>query len=331
MEIKYNTQKQVWNRYILDHNPWSIFQLFEWGEIHEKVKGSVYRITFEDHGAVIGQAQVLVVKAKRGTFLHVRHGPVFADFAPELFQAFKNELIKVAQKEKAWFIRISPMISDSSVNNEFMRTSGFIPSPMHAMDAEVCWVLDLNKSEDELLSNMRKTTRYLVRQAEKVGVQIHKSTQIKDFMSLYSVTAERHKFVTHKGVEHEYDLFQKEDKVLLLTATHEKKLIASALILFLGKQAIYHHGASIPSKIPASYLLQWYAIKEAKRRKCEIYNFWGIAPFDKPKHPWRGITLFKQGFGGRELRFLHALDLPTSPLYYISATIEHIRKLVRGY
>jgi lipid II:glycine glycyltransferase (peptidoglycan interpeptide bridge formation enzyme) len=35
------------------------------------------------------------------------------------------------------------------------------------MHPEITWSLILNLSEEELLKNMRKTTRYLIRQAEK--------------------------------------------------------------------------------------------------------------------------------------------------------------------
>ncbi len=114
-------------------------------------------------------------------------------------------------------------------------------------------------------------------------------------------------------------------------AKHNGLPIAAAIILFFGGFAIYHHGASISTKIPGSYLLQWIAIKEAKKRGKKLYNFWGIAPSDKPNHPWRGISLFKQGFGGREVSFGHAQDLPISPFYAISYTIESARKLSRGY
>ena len=71
----------------------------------------------------------------------------------------------------------------------------------------------------------------------------------------------------------------------------------------------YHHGASsyAHNKIPASYLPQWTAIRDALKRGDRVYNFWGIAPgtlteegfkISEPKHPFGGVTLFKTGFGG---------------------------------
>ena len=208
---------------------------------------------------------------------------------------------------------------------------GLRPAPIHAMDAEYTWVLRLDDSEEVLLANMRKTTRYLVRQAEKLGVKVVASQKIADFLELYEQTAERQHFVPHRGIAAEFTEFVKRGAAELLVATHAGKRIAAAVILYFGQEAIYHHGASIASKIPASYLLQWYAIKEAKKRGLTWYNFWGIAPEDKPNHPWQGITLFKKGFGGELRSFIHAHDLPVSPFYRIAATVETVRKRLKHY
>ncbi|GAI33015.1 unnamed protein product, partial [marine sediment metagenome] len=42
---------------------------------------------------------------------------------------------------------------------------------------------------------------------------------------------------------------------------------------------------------PASYLLQWEAIKEAKNRGCKLYNFWGIAEIESKKTSLLGFEL----------------------------------------
>jgi lipid II:glycine glycyltransferase (peptidoglycan interpeptide bridge formation enzyme) len=78
-------------------------------------------------------------------------------------------------------------------------------------------------------------------------------------------------------------------------------------------------------------VLQWAASRDAKKRGMQVYNFWGIAPENNPNHPWRGITLFKKGFGGRNIEYIHAQDLAVSPLYIIPRTIEMVRRVVKGY
>lgn len=327
-----NLSQKEWDAFIETHSPWSFFQSFLWGEVQEKLGNEVSRLTIEDK-ELAGIAQVITVRAKRGIFLHLRHGPVFK--STEVFKKYwpelRDYLKEYAKKSGAAFVRISPMIEDTAENRNFLKNLNLRPSPVQAMDAETCWVLDLTSSEDDLLKNMRRTTRYLIRQAEKLGVDISLSNNMELFMNLYKQTAQRHHFVPHSGIREEYEVFSKNKKTLFLLGTHNDELLAGALILFSGHQAIYHHGASIPSKIPVPYLLQWKAILEAKKRDASIYNFWGIAPENKPDHPWQGITRFKKGFGGREMRFVHAHDLPFSPQYTISYTIETARRLWRGY
>lgn len=316
------TSQPTWDSFVKQYSPMALFQGWEWGDVEKKLGHKLWRWGWFDGNGLIAVAQIKKITAKRGTFLHVRHGPILKDQKIAVWKMVLEDLKKLAGEEHAWFIRVSPQIDAISFPK-----LGFVPAPIHAMDAELCWVLDLDKSEEELLAGMRKTTRYEIRRAQKMGITI--DTGLKDFFVLYTQTSQRHGFVPHSGIREELEVFG--NNAIVLNAVFERVPIASAIILFWGEQAIYHHGASIQSKVPASYFLQWEAIREAKKRGEKLYNFWGIAPEDKPNHPWRGITLFKKGFGGREVEFVHAQDYPVSPLYVIPKTIESIRKRLKGY
>lgn len=328
------SSQKVWDAFVLKFAPYALFQSWSWGEVEKKLGHSIWRYGWFDGPKLIATAQILKVPARRGTFLHLRHGPVFSDQTKRNWDSMLTDLKKLATFEHAWFIRISPQLEVSTKNIDLLNRLGFVSAPIHAMDAELCLVLDLDKSEEEILAGMRKSTRYEIRRAQKIDITVTKSTDgknLKEFYKLYNQTSDRHGFVQHTGIREEFEIFAKGGDALLLTASFEGKALASAIILFWGEEAIYHHGASIPSKVPASHLLQWEAIREAKRRGKKMYNFWGIAPDDKPNHPWHGHTVFKTGFGGRELIFLHAQDYPTHPLYIIPKTIETIRRQLKGY
>jgi len=60
-------------------------------------------------------------------------------------------------------------------------------------------------------------------------------------------------------------------------------------------------------------------------------QFWGIAPENRPKHPWTGLTLFKTGFGGYKEEYLHCQDLPVTLKYWLNYTVEKMRRIKRGY
>ena len=103
------------------------------------------------------------------------------------------------------------------------------------------------------------------------------------------------------------------------------------MIIYWQGIGFYHQGASLSkySKIPVSYLLQWTAVKEAKKRNCSIYNFWGIAPEDKKNHPWSGLSLFKKGFSGYKKLYVKTQDFPITKKYYLTFIFEKIRKIRR--
>ena len=326
--------KQTWEQFLLTHSPSALFQSWLWGEVQKQAGQKVLRYGVVDGDTLLGIAQVFVIRAKRGTYLHIRHGPIWQQQTTVNWKQLLTLLRPIAEKEHAWFIRISPLIGNTPENRQLFFSLGMVSAPIHEVDAERCWILDIDVSEEALLAGMRKTTRYEVRRGEKLGVSVQMTkdaNRLKEFYSLYEETSRRQGFVVHTSITEEFEAFAKEDKAVLFFGYHESKVLAGAIIVFYGNQAIYHHGASISSKIPASYVVQWKSILEAKKRGIKVYNFYGIAPEDKPNHPWRGITLFKKGFGGREINYIHAHDLSISPLYIIPKTIEAIRTKMRGY
>lgn len=323
----------VWESFIEINFPSALFQSWPWGDVQIALGVPVRRLGFYRGNTLIGIAQTVKVTARRGTFLHVRHGPLVLDLTGEVWKFVRTTLVELARKEHCWFIRMSPLLEDTDQNQKLLSSLGARPSPIHAMDAELCWVLSLNKNEDELLADMRKTTRYEIRSAMKQNVTVREGgiEDLPDFFSLYETTSKRHGFVPHRGIAEEFRIFHKLGKAQLLLGVHENKVIAGAIILYYNNQAIYHHGASVSGTVPVSYLIQWKAILEAKKRGMDVYNFWGIAPLDSKNHPWRGISLFKKGFGGREVRYIHSRDITLDPRYLFTYVVESARKMAKGY
>lgn len=332
--IKPFDDQSQWELFVLRHSPAALFQSWKWGEVQQKLGIPMDRYGIFHNKKLIGVFQVFFIRARRGSFLHVRHGPILEQLDSKAWEAVFAFLRADAVKLNCWFIRISPLIQASAETSDWLARHHLLPAAIHRMDGEHCWVLPLAPDEETLLSAMRKTTRYEIRRAQKEGVEVLATTNpahLSEFFQLYEETRVRHGFVPHSGIREEFEVFAKSMQAVLYVAKHNKKTLASAIILYYGNQAIYHHGASIPTNIPASTLIQWEAIRDAKKRGMNVYNFWGIAPENNPKHPWRGITLFKKGFGGRELVYIHAHDLATSPFYVIPRAIETTRRIMRGY
>ena len=82
----------------------------------------------------------------------------------------------------------------------------------------------------------------------------------------------------------------------------------------------------------ASYLLQWEMMRRARELGSRLHDLWGIAPADAgPEHAWRGVGLFKKGFGGREVRWAGTWDVVFDPtLYRLRSAVAMARSAIPG-
>lgn len=334
MEIKEVLDKKIWDDFVISLDEFTFLQGWNWGEICQVHGDQVWRFGIYDNKKLIGVCQTLLISAKRGRFLFVPHGPLFSQGAFKNLKSVVDFLKKFALEKNCAFLRFSPLFEDTPANRTEFQSLGFRFAPV-IMHAEETWLVPIAESEDVVLSKMRKTTRNLVRRAERDGVVITKSQNVKDIDYLYDlqiVTSQRNNFVpfSKKIMQTEMEIMSADNQCVLFLGSFEGKVTGAAIIVFMGKFAFYYQSGSIESKVPVNYLLQWEVIKEAKARGCTLYNMWGIAPIDKPNHPWAGLTTFKTGFGGYNKNYLHAQDLPLSPKYHLTRLIEKIPKTLRA-
>jgi lipid II:glycine glycyltransferase (peptidoglycan interpeptide bridge formation enzyme) len=349
MEIKEIFDKNVWEGFLGECEEKTFLQSWNWGEFHKRMGNKIWRLGIYNSEQLIGVVLVVKIIAKRETFLMVQHGPILIqnlkfkiqneNLKFKILEILLEKLKKIAKKEGVSFIRIAPLFERNAENQKLFQNLGFREAPMHANAYESTWKLDITPSEEELLANMRKTTRYLIRQAKKnPDIKIIKSDKIEDikfYQKLNEKVANRQKFTpfSFDFVKNEFETFIPDNQTLIFFGKYRGEIIFSALIIFWSEVAFYHQGALDPDyhKIPIAYLAQWEAIKEAKKREYKLYDFWGyIDPKKEPKHPWAGPTLFKMGFGGQSREYIKTQDLPLSWRYWLTYIFEKIRRIKRG-
>lgn len=246
--------------------------------------------------------------------------------------------------EHVWYLPLqspNPWQSTTLTNSSATQQSSHAAKYPDETRRQVC--------EDELLAAMRKTTRNLIRRAERDGVTIEASKNpmedvVQHFIRLHDDTRKRHGFTpyTNTFFQAQVKHFSKRSECTIYLARYQGDVIASSIHLHAFGETSYHHGASssIHHKIPASYLLQWRAIQDAIKRRDRIYNFWGIAPQSEKsnsqlsaanKHPFSGVTLFKTGFGGTLINLEHCFDIPVNWKYWLTYGFETTRKWRRGF
>lgn len=332
MEIKEIENKEEWEGFFLSCQDKTFLQSWNWGEFQEKMGNKIWRLGLYNNGGLFSVLLAVKIAAKRGTFLLVQHNINISDI-------LLNKLKEIAREEKCDFIRMAPLLPRNEENKKLFRDLGFKESPIHASAYEATWKLDITIPEEELLKNMRKTTRYLIRQAEKnPDIVIEKninSDDIETYQILNGEVAKRQNFTpfSDKFIKNEFESFIRDNQCLWIFGKYKGEIAAGALVIFWQGVGFYHQAASLAkfAKISIPYLLQWEAIKEAKKRGCRIYDFWGyVDPQKEPRHPWAGPTLFKMGFGGRAFEYLKTQDFPLSGKYWLINIFERVRKLKRG-
>jgi peptidoglycan pentaglycine glycine transferase (the first glycine) len=340
MFVKEITSHDEWQQFINSVKPNTFLHTWQWGEFEKSLGRIIVRLGVYRENTLVAVAFFSKITARRGTFLLCPHGPIVTvselEKLEEIIAALKTEVLKIAKKEHCDFVRISTLILDTPEHNQVFKKLGFRSSPIH-MHSELAWIVDVSKSEEEILQGMKKNTRYSIRKAEKDGIEIIASTELKDFEKFWQVymsTAKRQQFVPFSKdyVLNEFECFLKEQQAVLFFGKYKEEIIATAFVVYANGSGFYHHGASDNKHqgITASELVQWAAIKEAKHRGCTRYNFWGISPEDAVNHPWYGLSKFKRGFGGYSEAYVHAEDYVITLKYWLNYIVESIRKRKRG-
>ncbi|OIN89459.1 hypothetical protein AUJ40_01835 [Candidatus Berkelbacteria bacterium CG1_02_42_45] len=271
---------------------------------------------------------------------------------------FLAKIREIAKDVSAIFFRAE--IDVPSDRSKPPTAAGFIKA-FEEIQPEHTLVLNISKPEEEILREMKPKGRYNIKVAEKHGVRVIKGLpadatalqagKIEDFYKLYETTARRQK-ITHRALsyfQNLVDILGKKGyvKVFMAKASQQSAVssqqndsansqlqtanhvLASAVVVFYEERAIYLYGGSseIQRNVMAPYKLHFEIIREAKKRGCKEYDFFGIAPSDDPNHPWAGVTRFKKQFGGYEVTILGSWDLIFSPTKYrIFKFAEKIRR-----
>jgi len=328
--------KQVWEEFVSAHPEANFLQSWYWGEFHKTLGKKIHRVGFLKEEKLVGIMLCVVEDAKRGRYLTVPAGPIIDWKDNGAIKFFFEEIKKIAKEDKCVFVRVRPQLISNDFSKKLFAKSKFVNAPTH-LHAELTSQLDLNKSDEEIMSSMRKATRYEIRKAISQGLTVTKTddlSSVKKFYELQLETAKRQKFVpfSYKFLYEQFKIFAESGNAILYSAKFKNRLLAQAFIIFYGAEAVYHYGAStnVGRKYPGAYLIQWEAIKEAKKRGMQRYNFWGVSPEGQKDHRFYGISVFKRGFGGVDLEYLNAQDFVINyPRYKLNYLIEIVRKKIR--
>ncbi|MBI4059044.1 peptidoglycan bridge formation glycyltransferase FemA/FemB family protein [Candidatus Microgenomates bacterium] len=258
-----------------------------------------------------------------------------------------SQLKKVGRDNHCIFIQLEPNVEKIS-NFQFpISNLGLRPSTK-PLFYQHSFVIDLTKSEEELLAAMHPKTRYNIRLAQKHGVKVEEKSDDKSFatyLKLYFETAQRQKYFGHSERFHRlmWETLQPTGIAHLLIAYYtppSSPIIHNTDPLALTAWMLFHYGdtlyyvyggsSSEYKNVMASNLVAWEAIKLGKKLGAKKFDLWGsLGPDADPKNPWYGFHKFKQGYGGKLVEYIGSYDLVLNPfLYSLFHLIDKSRWLI---
>lgn len=314
-------KKEKWNRFIIE-NSGGFLQSYQWGGFQKAFGRKIWRVEIEDN------LKVLIIKHNLPlwrNYLYCPQGPVLKRGADNsrTIELFLKKIKGIAKKEGSIFLKSEPLFDAKILGNNFIKSLKEI-QPSRTI------ILDITKSEDDLLKQMSQKTRYNLKLSQRKGVVVEEAPNdsklsLDIFWNLLEKTAEKDNFNVHSKKYYSKMLgsLGKKGLVKLLLAKHKRKTIAAGIFSFFGETAVYLHGASDYNsrQLMAPHLIQWQAILEAKNRGLKYYDFGGIS-----EEKWPGVTRFKKGFGGKEIIRSGAFDLIFREWWY--SAYNTVRKVL---
>lgn len=189
---------------------------------------------------------------------------------------------------------------------------GSVPAEQHVLLARTM-VIDLTRSEEELLAGMTRTTRQGVRRSGRTDLDYREVASDAEFeacLALYRETAERAGFDLHPD-----DYYRTVRQALGRHAPTFAAFEADRPVAFLMLAAsdrtsfeLYAGADEVGRKLRANYSLKWTAILAMKARGLTEYDVNGLLN--------DGISDFKRSFAQHEDHWVGSWDVPFAPLRY---------------
>lgn len=284
-----------------------------------------------ENGSVIGALPVQVfrngiwpirINAAHSTYMG-SSGPFCLRDLPRgkkelIYLELTRSLIKWAKENSIdnIYCSLSPLSYSNTNNNSGINPlvlSGWRDTSTHTR------IIDLNKSEEDLLKGITKDARQQIKKTSSKGYYVKRvnwTTILNTYYDVHKETYNRtgvkpHPFEYFKtiaalGENNNAVLWAGFDRSGKPVAFHNDGRYREGSHYWTGCCETEHLGSGI------NYLLFWESIKGAKRDGCRYYNIGEVFP-NVNKGKLNGLTIFKSKFGGELYRFYKGeIDL-TSP------------------
>jgi lipid II:glycine glycyltransferase (peptidoglycan interpeptide bridge formation enzyme) len=186
------------------------------------------------------------------------------------------------------------------------------------------FLLDIARSDQDLMANMHEKTRYNIGLAQRKGVQVVEQNDeegFKTYLQIYFETVKRQGYYGHDEKYHRniWETLKAQNMAHILIGYYEKTPLTAWMLLNFHNILYYPYGGSRMQNrnVQTSNLVAWEAIQLGKRLNCSIFDMWGaMGPNPDTTDPWFGFHRFKSGYGPQHVEYLGTFDLLINPPMY---------------
>ncbi len=315
-------QNEQTENFLCSHPYNSLWHTKDWAAFQAKNGNpSIYFNVADDNNEITAAGIVQLRHRSIFKYGYIQGGILYKEgkLTSELYNTIIGGLKEIAAENGLIYCFVDWIVPRNDNDTDFLHSMPNHNFNVKPIIPEFTNILDITKTDDELLAEMKPKGRYNIKLAEKKGVVVREGTpaEIEEFYHLLEITTQRDGFRAN-GLEYYKSFVNDLPFVRFLVAVHENEIIAGGIFTYSGKQALYYYGASASHKrnLMAPYLLQWEALRYGKSKGCTYYDFMGIANPQNSNDPLAGVTDFKLKFGNGTTQFLPAYNIIFNPLKY---------------
>jgi len=312
--------KPDWDEYVLENGGHPL-QLWGWGDVKSVHGWEAKRLLLlSDEDEIMGAAQVLIrhLPWPLRSIAYVPRGPV-------VDETNKTELLDlVADYVKRNHHSVALSIEPDSV--EYAIPKGWKRSKNRILPPRTI-ILNLIKTDAELLNDMAKKTRQYIRKSASEVISIEKVRSREDLdkcLAIYHATAKKAKFNVHDD-QYYYDVFSKLASHSQVFAAYVDEQPVSFLWLAISADTafeLYGGMNEAGQELRTNYALKWYAIRKCKEWGLTRYDFGGLLE--------GGVTTFKKGWTAEETELAGTFDKKLSMFYgFYSVILPFAKSITR--
>lgn len=329
-------ERGEWDDFVIRHPAGHYFQLDGWLSSYRPMGFDSQVLTLRRGGGIVAGAAYACFKLPLvgGRIAILPHGPVCDEVGSSDWHAIMAGLDESFRDNRVIYAQAWPSVRLGDERGlEPYRRVGFAGERLfsaHEFSSTLLSV-DLSRSEDRLLAECRRNTRYYGRKCRTTGLRLQLGLTEEDLQRSYEVWLEN-------GIFHGYQVrpfssfrivlnrLISGGKALLIQAWKEDRLAGSILVLLAGRLAVYAQGGmrrEFESCYPGEFM-HLEGMRLARERGCIAYDFnnWGT----------EGTRIFKSGFRPVECRWAAPVTKRYRPVLsrLISWGEEHCRPVLRA-